>query len=574
MSAFGLSFCAGLGVLWLFSWDQFNLKTWKAGSRYGLILTVLNPADLRGAGPLARAFLVYAIIMTVIYVFVVMLVTAGVLIWEGPPPAITAEAVGGGELPAAEAPAAPAPGFETRIEAAPDPAPPVDPQPWVPLAISLAMIGLGPRFPLLQKVEEKLRRLAHKFMGVPTLLELGSEDIARAKLSLDEIGEVTQDRRQQVQGYLDAAERVLGDGPQVQRLEDLLHKIFAFRIWVVESRRWPPQIVRDRYEVIEVEAVKLMDDLIGDLDDLSGRSGREGQRAAPSATLIRRWESRINEADAVCDRICALMFVYYEKARELRSGQSGDRAADFISRALEARRSGRANLDILLALTLGITGVALLWGYAAASVQVRLDPAAGVVPSRNALLFAMSAFLIYGPAMLAAMAWQSISDDDEPDGSRVFPTARLVLIFLVSFVVALVSLGALNVGQAVVATSLEKVRENLPEVLRYAVTLEAPRAVLGGVQGVFVALYFRMSPTQLQGWGPARLCALHALALALASGFATELAMNAQASLAVLLKAAALSGLIGLMTGALLTSMLRSASAGERRAAAARGAAA
>jgi hypothetical protein len=571
MSAFALSFCAGLGVLWLFSWDQFNLKTWKAGDRYGLILTVLNPADLRGAGPLARAFLVYAVIMTLIYVFVVMLVTAGVLIWEGPPPTFTAEDVAGGVLPAADTPAPPAPGLETRLAAEGDRPPPVDPQPWVPLAISLAMIGLGPRFPLLQKIEEKLRRLAHRFMGVPTLLELGSEDIARAKLSLDEIGEVTVERRQQIEGYLKAAERVLGDGPQAQRLEDLLHKIFAFRIWVVESRIWPQQTVRDRYALIETEAVSLMDDLIGDLDDLSQRGGREGQRAA-SATLIRRWESRIREADMVCDRICALMYVYYEKARELRAGQGGEHVAGFISRALEARQSGRANLDILLTLVLTVTGVAFLWGFLAASVQMRLDPAIATVPSRNALLFAATAFVTYGPAMLAAMAWHAMSDDEPGDGPAVFPTARMALTFLMSYAVALVSLVAVNLGYAIFDQGFAAVRENLAEALRWAVLLEAPRAALGGIQGVFVACYFRMSPAQLEGWAPARLCALHGLALALASGVATELVTNRGADLQALLQVAPIAGVIGLMSGVLLTGMLRAATRSERGAAAARAA--
>ncbi len=568
MSPFALSFCAGLGVLWLFSWDQFNLKTWKAGNRYGLILTVLNPADLRGGGALARAFLVYAVIMTLIYVFVVMLVTAGVLIWEGPPPTFTAEAVGGGALPDAAEPAPPAPGLETRLATAPDAPPPADPQPWVPLAISLAMIGLGPRISILQKIEEKLRRVAHRFMGVPTLLELGSEDIARAKITLDEIGEVTLDRRQQIRSYMDAATHVLGEGPRTQRLEGLLHKIFAFRIWVVESRVWPPQIVRDRYQVIEGEVVSVMDDLIGDLDDLSDRSGRDKARpAAALATLARRWESRIHEAEAVCDRACALMFVYHEKARELRGGQGAERATVFIAHALEARPPARASLDILLALVLGITAVAFFWGYGVASFNLLPQSSSPSTPSRTAMLYALSAFFTYGPAMLAAMGWSAIADDDAVANAQIFPTTRMAFIFLISFLVALLSLVALNIANGALDAGLAKVRQNLPQALRYAVELEAPRAVLGGIQGVFVALYFRMSNQQLDGWAPVRVGALHALALAVASGVATELSLGRRASLPELFGSAPISAAIGAITGLLLVRMLRSASRNRKPAA-------
>jgi hypothetical protein len=542
---FWIAFVAGLGIVLLFAGEQFNLRFWQDG-RLRRVLTALNPADLRGARVQRRAFVFYLILLTVLYAIIVFLVVIGALAWESGQP------LAGGSLP---------PGSQDGLETALEP--------WVPLAVSLAITGLSPRAPLLKQIEEKLRAKAHELMGIPSGLEKVSKKIETAELTLDQIGRdfVANADRVRLDRYRRAALLVFGNQAKIDQIERMLLKLVAFRCWLLDDH-WPTN--QQRFRKLEIELGKDVEALIQDLDALSEATeteaaGPDGGAAADDAlagrqetirqfeTLKLRWDRRVEVMRQLCGEVCALLFVYADRDR-----QDVVRPAavdDFFKRVLDSN-DGSPDLDILIN-SIGLaTGIAFAWGIAVvmAAPQIGIEP-----PQRtaalNGLLFALSALGIYGPAMLAAFWWRRLQDEMTMLQVHIFALRRYVLVFLTGTLASLMVLVVFNLMHAIFDVGPTQFQRVWLVALQYAVTLEAPVAVLGGIQGVFVVRYLTLRNELLNDWQGPALVVANGLALLVWSIITVQLKvpqLGYDPTWGDYVIAAPVAGLIGLSIGSLM----------------------
>jgi hypothetical protein len=535
---FWIAFAVGLAVVLLFAGEQFNRRSW-SDARLRRVLGALNPNDLRGARARRRAFLFYLALLSTLYAVVVFLIYIGVLAWESGPE------FAGGALP----------GDATTPE----------PQPWVPLAVSLGIIGLAPRSPVLKRIEEKLREKAHELMGIPAGLEEAGRRIEASDLTLDQIGGdyVTEADRERVGRYRSAA-LVLGSPARAHQLERMVLRLVAFRCWVLDNH-WPTE--QQRFRALELEIGKDIDAAFEAFDEHAKSAEEAAAPASPDADLAhreeaarrlevlkRRWEKELEDVRDLCDEVCALMFVYADRERpDARRPAAVDR---FFKGAL-GRNDQCPHLDILIN-SIGLAvAIAFVWGFA----LVQFAPQLGIAPpprsaSLNGVLVAISALFIYGPAMLAALWWRRRQDDPEPRPQvPVFALRRYVLVFAAGTVASLAVLMVYNMVQAIVVAGPPQTHDVLLLLLRYAATLEAPVAVLGGVQAVFVARYLTLREDLLEGWQSRALVAANGIALFAWSIVSVQLKIpqfGREPVWADYVIAAPVAGIIGLSIGTLM----------------------
>ena len=539
---FWIAFAVGLAVVLLFAGEQFNLRSWPEGRR-GRVLSALSPNDLRGARARRRAYLFYLVLLTTLYAVIVFLLYIGVLAWESGPD------FAGGVLPGEQSAAAP-------------------PEPWVPLAVSLAIIGLAPRSPVLKNIEEKLREQAHEFMGIPSGLQDASRRIESAELTIDQIGDdfVTVADRERVARYRRAAMLAFGNAAKVDQLERVLLTFVAFRAWLLDDH-WPKD--QQRFRPLELDLAKDVEALIQGFDDLAKAAEAEtapqedGDDAAMARrqdvarqleTLKRRWDKELEAARELSSEICALMFVYADRERpDAPRPAPVDR---FFKRVLH-RNEQCPHLDIMIN-SIGLAvAIAFLWGVA----LVTLAPQLGMTPPArpaglNGLLVAVSALFVYGPAMLAALWWRR--RQDEPAARprpAVFPLRRYMLVFVAGALASLVVLIVYNLVQGIAQFGPPRSQEVLLSALRYAVTLEGPVAVLGGIQAMFVARYLTLRDELLEGWQSRALVAANGIALFAWSIVSVQLKVpqfGREPAWGDYVAAAPVAGLIGLAIGTLM----------------------
>lgn len=492
---FWLAFFFGVIVLWLFAREQFNQPSWTYDGRLTRILSVPH---LRGDKVRKRALLVYVMLLIIVYAVFVFL--AGAIV-------IAAENGVGAAVQAGDASAL-ALGL---------------PSATVPLSVSLAMVGVAPRFELLTQIERKIREAAHELMGLPRALLSSGNAIAERPLSLDDIGcenFIAADLKRYV-GHIEAAAAVFGrEAVRVKRFERHLLKLIAYKVWIMDGV-WPSLPTRAPYEALEAGLSVDLNACFADLDDIAAIP-LEGLSMPERNALLKRWDDRLRATQELCGEICTLMFIYSEK-EDPRLARPADPAQRSIAAFFERSSSGRSAAPELDIATLSLLAAGLIagaWGY----VGVALRPLYGLSPDNpgvGALLAAISALCIYGPPIFLAAS----------RNSRLSGTALNIRGYLANFVIAaavsLLLLVFLNLGQALVRGFLGA--DVLLRALLAAVLVEAPLAVLGAVQGIFVTLYFRIhrkSP-DAEAVPRARLVAISVVTLVLASIVANHLIVAA-----------------------------------------------
>ena len=349
---FWIAFAFGAGVLWLFARDQFNHPSWNDDHRLTRILSVPH---LRGDRVRKRALFVYLLLLFFVYTAFVFF--CGVIVLAAEKGLVSPEHVGGGDL-----------------------AKPLGmPGPSVPFAVSLAMVGIAPRFELLTKLEERIRVAAHELMGLPRGLVSSGQTIADADLGLDEIGaeNIFPDDLERLERHVAAAEKVFGkEAVKVRLLRKRLLKLIAFKVWVLDGV-WPTAALREPYEVLEADFATDLSACLADLDDIASVS-QEGMTSTERDALRKRWNDRMNATNELCGEICALLFIYSEKedpSARNRADRVHRSIATFFGRATEGE-STSPELDIAVKSILGAVLVAGVWGY----VGVMLRPWSGLPP--------------------------------------------------------------------------------------------------------------------------------------------------------------------------------------------------
>ncbi len=244
MSDFSIALIFGGVVIAVFAWDQFNRPSYERSLELTRLINLLSPAELRNGSAYFRAYLFYAGILLLIYATLCIYGSLPILETLGFSFSLTD---GGGAIGAEELPIA---GYSPELQAEAQVS-----DPTIPLVISLAIIGLGPSVPLLQRLEEKIRFAAHRLSGIPTRLVSGIHHLRRQRLNLrarDGGLMIPPQDWERMRRYEMKSAAAIDD--VVDFMEDI-EKIIAFRSWIVNERLQVSNLVA-RDGVAHVEALR------------------------------------------------------------------------------------------------------------------------------------------------------------------------------------------------------------------------------------------------------------------------------------------------------------------------------
>ncbi len=459
MSEFVTALLFGGGVILVFSFTQFERPTYEPSRELTRLVGFLLPSDLRRPRVFYPAYGFYAGLLLLIYVVMCVFLTVPML-----------EALGFV--------------FETAPESRQSP--------LVPLVISLAMVGIAPSLPLLQRLEERIRYAAHRLSGIPAQLLHGCRILNARWLGLPEGGP----------GYLIPAGdwarlgRYLTHGrPMVHDPDDLardLVKIVAYRAWFVEQNLVvPPRTPTTRIRHNEAELATRIDQLLLGLDALTSaqmQAGDGGPRIDSGPREL--WQRYKDEANDLAADVCAMIVLYVEHGLLARDDGATSPEAGAAWEALETFVEGSGGWAeegaVVGALwtraTATVVGVAALWG----GVLGNLESAAWMMPPLAAATTALSAFLIYSLAIYAALAlhdravqarrWRNLVTDDWTAwiGPALGP-------FLIAALAAVVCTVAMNLYWTIASYGLAAVEAKFWQALWAALAFEGPRALLGPI---------------------------------------------------------------------------------------------
>ena len=524
-SEFAIALVIGTLAIWFHSWNRFNQPSYRETSS-SRILVRLRPVDMRKGSIFIRAYLIYALILTAIYLlicFYAFLLPSLPETFRADIPGLDLDRyVGARDLPEQATTGASLGSVEPDaggLDAS------------LPLLVALAVVGLAPNVPALRSVEEWIRAKAHSLAGIPThLIDSG--------LKLRSTSWLRPDRKE---GLLVAPEdwKLIDDVQKVAEREGFsertavrqhLVKILALRSWVMRDRVFPPD-PRTRYEYHELEAEVQQQTvrLLGRLDAFRSASPpRQGSSGAPERKA--EWQDIVSEADTLCADMSVLVALYSERdafAAEIKTARASEppsddpaererrEAVDIFVKALESvslvadRDSFGTTLFFPLGgfIVLAAALLGLLFGDA------RVEGISGI--SGHFVLafqYAVTAIITYTIPLFFALTfqqeglkrgrWENIFG---PKKARA--VAQYVTMFMIAVLIALTGLVANNVISAIADQNagLAKVVDKLLLVLQVALIAEAPRSILGGVLALCVVLIIdAWHDGKLVGWGTRR----------------------------------------------------------------------
>jgi hypothetical protein len=300
---FWLAMLTGVVVLWIHARSQFNQLSLEQSGDYRRLISKLQSSDLRTSAEYRRAFVIYAAILTVLYVVLCIYVAVPDLQQVVREVAgrdfVDLVAVGASNLPkTVDTPVAgvafdEAGGLLGSIDTKPGL------NPSVPLAISLAVVGLAPNVPWLSRVEEFIRGTAHRLAGIPTRLVNGS-------LALSDETFVGRDDRG---GLLLGSE----DWVQIARYREALDGDFAanvvetvaLRAWIMHGGELAPRgTVPSKYAGIERDVADRIEKLTRDLDVAIAQATAKKGGGPTNWTALRR------EARETWEDMCLILGLY------------------------------------------------------------------------------------------------------------------------------------------------------------------------------------------------------------------------------------------------------------------------
>ncbi|MEM9250097.1 MAG: hypothetical protein AAGB05_15560, partial [Pseudomonadota bacterium] len=342
------------------SWANFNRPSDVTWDDLGDLVNLLNPSDVRSRQVVNRAFVFYVLILLLIF-FVLCSYAQFLSPFLGQQfSSLVEEAtrtVGASELPKA--------GFDPEFLQSPETT--EGKSPSVPLAISLAMVGLAPQLAVLREFERRLRLAAHWMSGIPTRLIRGANALLRQGVSLRDEAEswlkdpqrgVPQDNKSLIgprdwkryTHYLD----FLGKHQipiDTHELKAHVDTIVAFSNWVLNDRL--DCVRHDRWRAHEIETVVQaeIDRFLADMDraTLFEASGKTvGAQPTPSADLsLGTWRSLEGAAEKTARMVATFVFLLDEHGALDAEGLTdpGDDESERYHRVEEHRKVLRERLS-------------------------------------------------------------------------------------------------------------------------------------------------------------------------------------------------------------------------------------
>ncbi len=524
---FAAALLFGAVVVWFHAWNQFNRPTYSMSPEFAWLVERLRPSEMRKGGVYIQAFVFYAVILTAIYLALCLFLSVPFFQQFGlkiPGLDIAAGAAGADILP--EQAAGPIAGvaFDERGQVLSNVTPPRGPNPSLPLAVSLAVVGLAPNVPLLMRVEEWIRRKSHKLSGIPTqLIEAGERLRDRRLFANRDFAQMrgllipdTDWRR--IEHYYAAAEFKV---PSREDFRNHVSKIIAFREWVFKGGvSYPDGDTRTLYQSLEREVRDQIRLLLRNLDSLSGydpAGTEEAASATPHDTL--RWGAMAREAEVVCGKVCVLLALYSER-RAFGLSEERVRLAEALARsdpktdpidhgALISREDALGRIDAALTevaiesnrenfstvlyfrILFSILSVALVFGVMSIGADARNIGSASLWIS--VFNFIATALITYGLTLFIALGiqqeamknrtWENIFSGKR---SKAFP--QYAAMFVGLWVCCLVGLIGYNIYSAIATSSFELVSERFDKVLYFAFKGEFHRAMMGALLAVCVLI--------------------------------------------------------------------------------------
>lgn len=528
----------GAVIIVFFAWDQFNRPTYEKSRELTRLIELLAPSDMRQRTVYWRAYMFYAGILLLVYFTLcaygtVLLEPLGLL-----PDGLSAG--DGGNIGATEAPTAasavqnrPTTGYtpdaltavgqalspEIGADEAQDTGWSLGIDPIVPLTVSLAIVGLAPSVPILQRFEAKIRFAAHRLSGIPTRLVAGSRQMRQRPFRLEAGPDsmlIPAPDWARLKHY-EASARQHIDDPEAFR--DDLAKIMAVRSWVLEERLQLANLAtRDHLAEVETSVAHKVERLIFELDALTGFGAREGMPPAEelrSAEQVRTaWEHYAREADGICADICVLVMLFVEHG-VLPTEEDADRlgwGAPIDTENADAARQRHLAQSTLMRLVSDASRYAdrdsislVLWVRGTAAVMLTAlvmgmligdnTVVDGVERSRSQLgiLYMLSAALTYVLALLVAVTYQQAAYQNgawhnifRENWARWLP--QLSAVFAWSALAALVCHVGYNIYATAGTVGWDTVFDHWLPVLRFALEYEGPAAMRGPALALLVVV--------------------------------------------------------------------------------------
>ena len=468
----------GAVVIIVFARDQFQRPSYRKSQELERLIEFLEPPDLRNGRVYWFASAVYTGILLTIYLLLCVYGTVPIL-----------QTLGFAGIENSDTILVPA----------------------VPLGVSLAVVGLAPGMPILQRFEEKIRFAAHHLSGIPAWLLHGCHILQNRPIGLPTQGPgllIPEQDWERLAHYRSYGAVMLDDPDD---FAENITKIVAYRTWILKkrmnvTRRAPREAILRKEEDMQ-ERVERM--ILG-LDSLSGFHSQTLPEP-PDDVSRASWASLAQEVDELCARICGLLMLQVEhglistdpgEAIEDPDGDADVAPRDAAQALLGSFLSGAEILGRETAL------VGHLWGRATAVAVIVVFlyalalrtfwdfwyPNEGVVVLTFALKYALSAALLYAPAIFVALALHGrrlwIDDKRERWPSMVgadwtrcmWPVTQ---VFLATMAAALIPIVAFNLYGSFaydeIAFSFKQISELFWPGLKTAFITELPRATLAPI---------------------------------------------------------------------------------------------
>lgn len=535
ISDYSLATVFGAVIITVFAWDQFKRPSYEANAELRRVVEVLSAADLRRGAVYRYAYGFYAGILLFIYASVTLSGSLFLVRVLGGDEIVEAEpGVRAVDLPQpAELEDAPMVGWAVeappieRTETAPMETAGWEGDPQVPLVLSLMMVGLAPAVPILRRLEEKIRFLAHHFSGIPTRLTYAAQELRIRRLGLASHGEgllVADDDWRRLERYARSARGVRAD----TLLADV-EKIVAFRAWFQDESAGIVRRGRTHsIALFEQDVAERIDRLLLGLDALSdGRDADDAkaERAGPGPEAA--WRGFAKEADAIANDVCLLIGLYIEhglavssqvedasaRSSSLGASEAVERAraldllADFVDGVeqvieQDAAATRLAKLTIVVATVLSAIAGAVV-GAAGVEGANSVDEGAGGAAgwARLGLTYGVTALLVYGPPVVyVSQSYQAFDGRRMLTRGQIWPNVfrthwsqwigRLGAILVVSWILAFLFYGGYGMLAAVIAVGGATVAENFGQVVLYALLYDGPLCLQGALLGLALIVGF------------------------------------------------------------------------------------
>lgn len=485
LSEFAVSMVFGAIIIVLFSWDQFKMPSYQSGRDIMRIAANLTPPDMCNHVTYLRSFVFYTIVLILIYFAFTLFATPAIVQTLGLLPG----GIGGAVEAAGDdghAVAETVKGLQSPIG---------------PLAVALMMVGLAPKTGFLQKVEGRIRLIAHRLSGIPAQLVKRAQRLRAKPLVLPEDrGNLLIPERDW--GRLRLAENFAARAPRPDLFVNDLIKIIAYRAWFLETpdplatlrRDRPGMAARNAELTVEIEALLDAIDAFG-----VAVAGRHDRADAPPTNEDVEVERRLitkfaDDAAKLSADVCAMMALYREHGALDRV--SDDEAPDERQGAVRILAS---YLDVGADSRCVEADAFALWWRAALPIGVvafvvglrlgNLENGTELYALQAGATIAVSAFFIYAPALLVALLVHAhYCDNDEQNGNvwpNVFTTnwanwmGPVAVVALAAALTALLCGVALNLYWTFSAVGLAKVLSGFWGGAREALLFEGPRYLLG-----------------------------------------------------------------------------------------------